>query len=103
MASPQPLPDKVVMGKVITGPGIEIRTVHPRFSIVTKVSALPENPRVRLHFDGQGDVVDAELLRSSGHEGVDGPVLASLYEWQAEGPRLEARDGFTLTIELTFN
>ncbi len=89
-------------GAVIVGDGIEIKTVQPRFSVVTRVSTLPHNPLARVTFDHRdGRVIQAELIRSSGYPDVDGPVEASLYLWRASGRRLAELDRpFELKIEL---
>ena len=88
-AAEAPMPDRIRPGEVITGPGLEIRTVNPQFSTVTRVSALPTNPRIEVTFDPTGKVTEARIRRSSGYKQVDGPVLASLYQWTATGERLE--------------
>ena len=70
-------------GRVLTSDGIEIKTVQPRFSVVTQVSTLPNNPVARIVFNPRdGSVIDVTLVRSSGYPNVDGPVLASLYKWR---------------------
>ena len=92
---------KVRPGKVIVGEGIEIRPARPRFSVVTLVSAIPNNPRARLNFDRDGKVVAVELLTSTGYTDLDGPIEASLYKWRARGPRLEKlTTGFEIEVEL---
>ena len=93
---------KIRPGRVITSDGIEIQTVQPRFSVVTRVSTLPNNPVARLVFDHRdGSVIDVKLVRSSGYPNVDGPVLASLYKWRAVGKRLAEYDKpFDLTIQV---
>ncbi|MFP4145934.1 MAG: hypothetical protein ACLFV3_12420 [Phycisphaeraceae bacterium] len=88
------LPDDAAVepGKVIAGEGIEIRTARPDFAAVARVSSWPANPRVRLRFSPDtGEVIDAKLLTSSGYQNIDGPLLNSLYRWQATGEKLEKR------------
>lgn len=76
-------------GGVLTAPGIEIKTVTPQFSIVTRVSAAPRNPLASIVFDPHtGRVTKAQLLESSGYPNVDAPIEASLYKWHATGSRL---------------
>jgi len=98
----QPDRHEIKPGRVITSDGIEIRTVQPRFSMVTRVSTLPNNPVARLVFDPRdGSVIDVKLIQSSGYPNVDGPVLASLYKWRAVGKRLADYDKpFDLTIQV---
>ena len=79
--------------RVRVGPGLEIVTKRPRFSAVTRSSAMPRNPVAELTFSGAGRVIGVRFLRRAGHPGVDGPVLASLYAWRARGPRLERIEG----------
>lgn len=89
-------------GQVITGRGIEIKTSVPRLSVVARF-VLPSNPVIKVTFDSHGDVVQAEFIRTSGYENWDGPVLASLYRWKAQGPMLDdLKRGFELEVELLF-
>lgn len=94
--------DTVVPGGVLVGDGIEIATVRPRFSMVARVSAAPDNPVAKLVFDHRdGRVVEAILVRSSGYPNVDGPVVASLYKWRARGEKLaQLHRPFDLQVEL---
>lgn len=86
-----PLP--IIPGRVIAGEGLEIKTVHPRFSTVATVSSIPRNPEARIVFDHKtGEVIEAELTRSSDYPNIDGPILASLYRWRAQGSRLKDFD-----------
>ena len=79
-------------GRVVVGKGIEIKTVAPRFGIASRLSAVPDNPRVLVVFNRKGRVIEARLIRSSGHAGVDGPILSSLYRWRATGDLLKDLD-----------
>ncbi len=88
-------------GRVITGKGIEIKTFHPDFSIIAMISSVPSNPVCRVVFDREGRVDSAEILRSSGYPNIDGPILSSLYRWQATGEELKKLNRpFSLTIEV---
>ena len=88
-------------GQVLTGQGIEIKTVHPRFDVVARTSSMPTNPTVRLSFDRTGRVYDAKIVRSSGYANVDGPILSSLYKWRASGKKLQELDGpFRLEFQI---
>ncbi len=73
-------------GAVYSVQGVKLTTVVPRFSLVAKRTTAPRNPIVRLTFDAGGKVIRADVLRSSGYDNVDGPILNSLYKWTAEGP-----------------
>ena len=76
-------------GAVLVGPGMEIKTFRPRYSVVAR-SAVPRNPTAMITFDTDGTVIHAELLPSTGYENVDAPVLTSLYRWKARGKRVDA-------------
>jgi hypothetical protein len=92
---------KVQPGRVITGKGIEIKTFHPEFSIVAMISSVPSNPTCRVVFAKDGSVDSAEILRSSGYPNIDGPILSSLYRWEATGEELKKLNRpFSLTIEV---
>lgn len=94
-------PERVHAGGVIAAEGIRIITAQPVFSVVTRASTIPKNPLVRVTFNAQGVVTKAQILRSSGSENVDGPILASLYKWRAEGEHLSKVKGeFSKTIEI---
>jgi len=80
---------EVKAGKVITVEGIEIKTAVPNFSPVARQSASPRTPKARVLFDKDGVVLDVTLLRSSGSDNVDGPIISSLYRWKASGEKLK--------------
>jgi len=80
---------EVKAGKVITVEGIEIKTAVPNFSPVARQSASPRTPKARVLFDQDGVVIDVTLLRSSGSDNVDGPIISSLYRWKASGDKLK--------------
>jgi len=92
-------PAAVRPGEVVARPGLRIRTVHPRFSLVTRLSVVPRNAVARVTFSQSGEVIEAVLLRSTGSAGYDSPILSSLYRWRAEG---EALEGATEPIPLEF-
>ncbi len=90
-------------GAVVTGQGIEIKTVVPRISVIARMSIIPRNPVVKVTFDRTGQVSTARFIRNTGYENWDGPVLASLYQWRASGKRLKEINGpFDLEIEMIF-
>lgn len=96
----QPPKQRIRPGGVIAAEGIEIKTKAPRFSAIAKLT-VPINPRVAVTFDPSGEVIDAKFLRSTGYDNVDSPILNSLYQWKATGPRVEASDRpFTITINI---
>lgn len=80
-------------GGVIVGRGLKMIVARPRFSAVTLSSTMPRNPLALITFNADGTVRAVELKESSGAANVDGPVVASLYRWRAEGRRLSEIDG----------
>lgn len=85
----RPYSHTVKPGGVLVSEGIRIKTVRPRFTIVTLLSALPETSIAKIVFDHRdGRVIQVELIKSSEYPGVDGPIVASLYKWRASGPLL---------------
>lgn len=102
--SPPASPDATVEarpGQVLTAAGIEVRTATPQFSLVTRITALPSNPLVRVTFNSQGEVIEAKFLKSTGYDNVDSPILSSLYKWKATGKKLEERGkGFSIIVRL---
>ncbi len=87
-------------GGVVTGRGIEIKTVAPRFSTIARLTAVARNPSAVVTFDRSGTAVKVELTRSSGSDNIDGPILAALYQWTAHGERIERLEG---VLEVEFN
>lgn len=79
-------------GRPPAAEGLDITTVNPRFSITTRLAALPRNPVVRIDFRKSGTVARAEFLPglATGYADVDGPLLDALYRWTAKGKALEA-------------
>ncbi len=72
--------------------GLDIRTVRPRWTVTTKITAVPRNPLVRMEFRKNGTVARAFYLEGedSGYPAVDGPLLDAIYAWTAKGRALEA-------------
>lgn len=93
-----PMPDHVVLGRVLVSDGIEIKTTRPRFNISTLFTASPRNPVATIVFDKTGQVVRAELILSSGFADIDSPILNSLYEWRASGKKLQNLKSDTFTL-----
>ncbi len=84
--------DRLVPGGVIVGDGIEITTARPHFALSALLTAVPNNTSVRVVFNAQGEVIEAGLLGTTGYADFDGPILQSLYRWQARGPKLTEHD-----------
>ncbi len=77
-------------GKPPAVEGLEITTVRPRWTITTRLAAVPRNPVVELHFRKNGTIARASFLpgQDTGYLGVDGPLLDALYRWTARGKAL---------------
>ncbi len=75
-------------GRVEAGQGLDIRTVRPIFTAVTRALAFPTPPIVEVKFDRAGRVSRVRVIRSSGYADVDGPIVNAVYQWQARGDEL---------------
>jgi len=85
---------------VLAGVGLAVLANAAHESVGTLVGV--GLPTARLKFDPSGEVLLAEMLESTGYDNIDAPILASLYKWQATGPKLEAIDQpFSITIHFT--
>lgn len=82
-------PRKIRPGKPIAMEGLQINTVAPLFSTITRLTSAPSNPLVSVTFDTKGKAVKAEILQSSGDTDVDRPVLDAVYQWTAQGKKLD--------------
>lgn len=94
-------------GTPLTGKGIRIRTVVPRFSTTTQLTALPRNPVVIIRFNRAGRVVKAEFenKQGTGYRDVDEPLLDAVYRWTAVGEqlsRIPAGTNETLTFRIRY-
>ncbi|TVQ61911.1 MAG: hypothetical protein EA379_05720 [Phycisphaerales bacterium] len=77
-------------GRPLAAKGLEIRTVRPRWSHYTLITANPKDAIVRVRFGRDGSVVSAVYVESSGRADVDRPVMDAIYQWRASGrPLLE--------------
>jgi len=98
-------PIRVVLGRPIAAAGVDIRTVRPRWTLLTRLTASPRNPLVEVQFDAKGRVHHARLLESSGVADVDGPLLDAVYQWRAKGAAIGAlseKDGKDHLLTLQF-
>lgn len=75
-------------GRVEAGQGLDIRTVRPIFTAVTRALAVPSAPIVEVKFDKAGMVRRVHVIRSSGYDDVDGPIVNAVYQWRAAGKEL---------------
>jgi TonB family protein len=79
----------VTPGRPAAAEGLQITTVRPNWSAVTRRYTRPGNPVVRIVFGRDGRVIEASITRSSGYSAVDGPLLDAIYSWTAQGEALE--------------
>jgi hypothetical protein len=94
-------------GTPLTGKGIRIRTVVPRFSTTTQLTAVPRNPIIVIRFNRAGRVVKAEFENNqgTGYRDVDEPLLDAVYRWTAVGEqlsRIPAGANETLTFRIRY-
>ncbi|MCW5777365.1 MAG: hypothetical protein KIS87_13085 [Phycisphaeraceae bacterium] len=84
-------PVEVSPGQPVAAEGLDIETVRPRWTLVTRMTALPRNPVVRVTFGRDGRVARAEFVpgRNTGYADVDGPLLDAVYRWRARGRALD--------------
>ncbi len=84
-------PVEVSPGQPVAAEGLDIETVRPRWTLVTRMTALPRNPVVRVTFAKDGKVARAEFLpgKNTGYADVDGPLLDAIYRWRAKGKALD--------------
>lgn len=88
------------LNRPLSGEGLEIKPVEPKFPATVRFTQLPRNPIVLIRFNAQGKVVRAVFLRDeakrrvydTGSKGVDEPLINAIYQWRAEGKQLEALD-----------
>lgn len=76
-------------GRPAASQGLEIFTRRPNFTGLTLVTANPRNPLVRVVFGSGGDVVNVDVLESSGARDIDEPVVNAVFLWTAKGPALK--------------
>ena len=91
-------------GKTLARDGIQVRTVRPKWSITTKITAIPRNPLIDVTFDRTGKVSKAAFVagRNTGYREVDGPLLDSIYRWRASGEKFEKSVTESGTLSLRF-
>lgn len=76
-------------GKPAAGQGLQIKTIRPRWSHFTLLTAAPRDAVVRIGFNRLGKVEDVEFLQDTGRADVDRPLLDAIYNWTASGKELE--------------
>ncbi|MFI4861744.1 MAG: hypothetical protein ACIAXF_13820 [Phycisphaerales bacterium JB063] len=101
----QPDPLRLEEGNVLVGQGVRVNTSRiRRGSTTSRLTATPRDTLVRIVFNSQGQVVEAEVLgEGTGYEDWDSRLLEALYRWTAQGPDIEAADPhYVLQLEYKF-
>lgn len=88
------------LNQPLSGEGLEIKPVEPKFPASIRFTQLPRNPIVLIRFNAQGRVVNAKFLHDeekkrvydTGSKGVDEPLINAIYKWRASGKQLESLD-----------
>lgn len=107
-AASKETPVDVRPGQVKAAKGLEIRTVHPQWSVLARLTARPRNALVKIKFGRRGDVIKAEFMPggSTGNQMVDEPLLHAIYRWTAKGevlmsvPEDDPRAGVTIVMRI---
>lgn len=95
-------PVRVEPGKPAAAEGLEVKTVRPRWTHYTRLTARPQNPIIVVRFDATGKVKTAEFKRATGAKDVDQPLLDAVFQWKATGAALQDLKGSDETLELEF-
>lgn len=77
-------------GRVLVGKGVKINTarIQPP-SPAALIEGVSANPRVAVTFNAEGEVIKAEIIRSSGNSGWDHQVQIAMQRWTAEGEEVK--------------
>ncbi len=76
-------------GRVEAGQGLDIRTVRPEFTSLTRAVVPGSSPTIEITFSRGGRVSNVRVLRSSGFKvEIDDPVVVAAYNWRASGQAL---------------
>lgn len=93
-------------GRPAAAQGLDITTKRPNFTRLTRVTAYPQNPLLKVTFNRNGIVSKVVLAESSGISDVDGPVVNAVYQWTAKGKilaEISAADptgGITVSVRI---
>ncbi|XAM00649.1 hypothetical protein OT109_04500 [Phycisphaeraceae bacterium D3-23] len=101
----RPDPLRLEEGNVLVGQGVRVNTSRiRRGSTTARLTATPRDTLVRIVFDSDGQVVEAEVLgEGTGYEDWDARLLEALYRWTAQGPDIDSADPhFVIQLEYKF-
>lgn len=93
-------------GRPAAAQGLDITTKRPNFTRLTRVTAYPQNPLLKVTFNRNGIVSKVVLAESSGIPDVDGPVMNAVYQWTAKGKILaeisaaDPNGGITVSVRI---
>lgn len=101
--------DRITLGRVMAGEGVNVRTTRPRWSTTTLLTTAPKNPVIRVTFGRSGKVIEAGFVndQSTGYDNVDEPLLNAVHSWTASGkqirelPANDPRAGLTIVFIIT--
>ncbi|MEX0886687.1 MAG: hypothetical protein WD009_09635, partial [Phycisphaeraceae bacterium] len=90
------------VGEVLVGPGIEVTPARAQISAISWMTSRPRDTRVTMTFSpGEGSVIEARLLRSTGYADWDAAIRTSLYRWRMAGERIEQADR-SIVLEIDY-
>lgn len=80
------------LGKVVAGEGLKINTTRLHLTDLQRSMGRPPSPLVEIFFDYTGRVFRARIPagRGSGRSDIDQALINAIYEWTAEGEKIDA-------------
>jgi len=100
-------PVEIRLGRPAAAKGLEIVTKRPDFSRLTRMTVYPpNNPRLKVTFNREGRVSEAQFIEPTGLAEIDSPVLNAVYRWTAKGEALsrlptgDTKAGLSITVTI---
>lgn len=80
------------LGKVVAGEGLKINTTRLHLTDLQRAMGRPPSPLVEMFFDHTGRVSRARIPdgRGSGRSDIDQALINAIYEWTAQGEKIDA-------------
>jgi len=80
------------LGDVVAAQGLKINTTRMHLTDLQRSMGRPPSPLVEIFFDHTGRVFRARIPsgRGSGRSDIDQALINAIYEWTAEGEKIEA-------------
>lgn len=80
------------LGNVVTGEGLKINTTRLHLTDLQRSMGRPPSPLVEIFFDHTGRVHRARIPagRGSGRPDIDQALINAIYEWTAQGEKIDA-------------